>query len=162
MADASGKKSTRLREKSVDVNKVRFGSTSESPPGEQDQVSHLLSKHFFDAVLTKSQLQTLMLPAHMVHLLPRATVPVTLTYGDKDWNLSYRGDCARAAFDSEWRGFVKDNDLKCEDACVFELVENSGKNLKFKVHILRGDLPPEMVALVNSSGTTSDSPIVLD
>lgn len=98
----------------------------------------------------------------MVQLLPRATVPVTLTYGGKDWHLSYRGDCVRPAFDSGWRGFVKDNDLKCEDACVFELVENSGKNLKFKLHILRGDLPPELVALANFRGTTSDSPIVLD
>lgn len=69
MADASGNISTRLRERSVDVKKDRFGSTSESPPVEKNQVSHLVAKHFFDAVLTKSQLQTLVNVIHTHFIL---------------------------------------------------------------------------------------------
>lgn len=76
--------------------------------------------------------------------------------------MSYTGDCSFPMFDSNWKAFVLENELKVGDTCVFELMECSRTNLRFKVHILRGDLPPELLTKVNSRGKTSDAPIVLD
>ncbi|KZV21793.1 hypothetical protein F511_02951 [Dorcoceras hygrometricum] len=161
MADVSGNNSILLKEK---ASLERFGSTSESPQVEED--SYLQGGPFFDVVLTEAQLQrssALMLPGHIAELLPRATVPVTLTYNGKEWNSSYRGESSRhPRFDSRWKVFARDNDLKCGDACVFELLENSKENLRFKVIILRCDLPPELVEMVDSRGKSFDSPIFLE
>ncbi|XP_073136100.1 B3 domain-containing protein Os04g0386900-like [Henckelia pumila] len=174
MTVASGSIASRLRGKQ---RKASFGSTSQSPlveveveaeeDVEEEVVSHLLGVPFFDVIFTKSHMEkscALCLPAHMVQLLPLAIVPVILRYRGKDWNASYRGGSGRPtfAFDSEWKRFLSDNDLKCGDGCVFELVQNSRSNLRFKVHIFRGDLPPELVPVVDSRGMTFDSPIVLD
>lgn len=94
-------------------------------------------------------------------MLPQATGPVVLTYGGKTWTMSYSGDSNRPRFDSGWKAFITDNDLKCGDACVFEKMESSNTNT-FKVHILRVGLPPELQELVDSRGSTAGTPIVLD
>lgn len=76
--------------------------------------------------------------------------------------MSYIEDCGFPRFDCNWKAFVLENELNIGDACVFELMECSHTNLRFKIHILRGDLLPELFAKVNSRGKTSDAPIVLD
>ncbi|KAI3448970.1 hypothetical protein Pfo_005635 [Paulownia fortunei] len=141
---------------------ARLVSSSEA---EEDDIYHLSGKPFFDVILAKSHVMppyTLSLPTNMLLALPRATVPVALRHGGKNWKLSYIGDSSRPRFDSKWKTFVTENHLKFGDACVFELIEPSSTNLLFKVHILRGDLPPDLLAVVDSRGKTPDTPIVLD
>lgn len=65
-------------------------------------------------------------------------------------------------FDSGWRAFINDNNLKAGDACVFELIERSSKKLVFRVQILRGDIPPEFQGKVSSEGESSNTPIVIE
>lgn len=99
----------------------------------------------------------------MVRLLPSATVPVVLSHGGKNWNLSYNGDYKAPRFDSTWKRFVIENHLKLGDACVFELTENSNTNLRFNVHILRlDDMPTELLELMDSFGQTVETPICID
>lgn len=93
------------------------------------------------------------MPARMVQLLPRATIPVVLRHGGKNWNLSYKGDFKTPKFDPRWKTFVTENHLKVGDACVFELMDKSRTKLRFKVHILRLDnLPNELLELIESHG----------
>ena len=63
-------------------------------------------------------------------------------------------------FDTSWRSFVDDNNLKVGDACVFELEENNSKSIVFKVQILRGDIPPELLPKI-PVGTSIESPIII-
>ncbi|KAL8457619.1 hypothetical protein ACS0TY_035473 [Phlomoides rotata] len=103
------------------------------------------------------------MPTHMVPFLPRATVPVVHSYGGKNRNLSYNGDYKPPKFDRQWKIFVAENHLKIGDACVFELMENNGKNLRFKVHILGpGDMPAELQELIKSRGQTLEAPICIN
>ncbi|GFP93914.1 B3 domain-containing protein os04g0386900 [Phtheirospermum japonicum] len=130
---------------------------------EEDEIYYLTEKvPFFDVVLSKSHVNQLNLPVSGVSLLPRTAVPVVLRHGGKNWTVQYNGDSLRPRFDCKWKYFVIDNKLKQGDACVFEAIDPSPKNLTFKVHILRGELPPEMLALVDIRGKTSESPIVID
>lgn len=102
-----------------------------------------------------------MLPAKIHPVLPSYTIPAVLIYGGKEWNLNCygtKGSCKR--FDGSWRKFAEDNNLKVGDACVFELIEYSSKKLFFRVQILRGDIPPELLQKV--VGETEDSPIVIE
>ncbi|KAL2943724.1 hypothetical protein RDABS01_032071 [Bienertia sinuspersici] len=61
--------------------------------------------------------------------------------------------------DNRWKAFAEDNKLKVGDVCVFELMESSDTNLKFKVRVLRGDFPS---ALVGKQDGTIGNPIVVD
>ncbi|PIN25148.1 hypothetical protein CDL12_02090 [Handroanthus impetiginosus] len=133
---------------------------------EEDDISYLSGKPFFDVVLGMSHVSPsyqLPIPARIVRELPQATVPVVLRYNCKNWNLSYMGNCSSPRLDSKWKNFVNDNNLKIGDACVFELMENSSSNIRFKVHILRGDLPPELRAKVDGRGqATENNPMQVD
>lgn len=102
------------------------------------------------------------MPYAGIRLLPRATVPVVIRHGGKTWTVSYVGDTDRPRFDCQWKTFIIDNDLRCGDACVFELMESSSTNVTLKVHILRGDLPPELRELVDSRGATTNAPADID
>ncbi|KAL6565767.1 hypothetical protein OROHE_004822 [Orobanche hederae] len=107
---------------------------------------------FFDVILAKSHVNpgtSLILPVTVHKMLPCAVVPVVLRYGGKNWTVSYTGDSSRPRFGSKWKNFVIDNRLKCGDACVFELTDPSRTKPVFKVHILRADLPPELMELVD-------------
>ncbi|KAK6143094.1 hypothetical protein DH2020_023442 [Rehmannia glutinosa] len=68
----------------------------------------------------------------------------------------------RPRFGSKWKEFVIDNHLKSGDACVFELIEPVRIYPVLKVHILRGDLPPELLELMDTRGKTANAPIVID
>ncbi|KAL7083489.1 hypothetical protein ACP275_14G166200 [Erythranthe tilingii] len=98
----------------------------------------------------------------MTQRLPRATIPAVLRHGGKTWNVSYCGDAARPRFDYKWKAFVADNNLKIGYGCVFELMESDSKKAVFKVMIVRGDIPPELQALIDSRGKSEAAPIVID
>ncbi|XP_030553101.1 B3 domain-containing protein Os04g0386900-like [Rhodamnia argentea] len=129
--------------------------------GQEDGYWPLSGKPFFDLILSKSHLYpryNLFIPAGMQLLLPSQNTRVVLTYKDKTWDVMLYGKGKR--FDSSWRHFVDDNHLKAGDACVFELMECLSTKVTFKVQILRGDLPAELLA--NISGETAAAPIVIE
>lgn len=73
--------------------------------------------------------------------------------------MMYNGANRLKQFDrSSWGAFVNANDLKAGDGCVFELMECSSAKLVFRVQILRGDIPAEL--LENCIGE-ADKPIVV-
>ncbi|KAG8363534.1 hypothetical protein BUALT_Bualt19G0032400 [Buddleja alternifolia] len=140
-------------------------SSSEAAEVEENHIYHLSDKPFFDIVLVRSHVMPpyiLCLPVNVIDMLPRATIPVVLRHKGKNWNMSYAGDSSRPRFGPKWRTFVTENNLKVGDACVFELMEPTNTNLKLRVLILRGDTPPELLALVDTRGKTSVTPIVVD
>lgn len=89
-------------------------------------------------------------------------------HGGREWKLKYSGKRKRPTFlSSDWKAFVVDNNLKCEDACVFEVVESTPTMSKLRVLILRGTnwLPPELEAkvhAVDSLGMTPETAIEID
>ncbi|KAL0464364.1 UNVERIFIED_CONTAM: B3 domain-containing protein [Sesamum latifolium] len=148
----------------LEKQKFKLPMKLEAAKPEEDDIPYLTGKPFFDVVLAKSHVNPIyhfQLPVRITRELPRTTIPVVLRYNRKNWNLDYIGNCTNPRFDPKWRTFVDDNKLEIGDACVFELMERSAMNIKFKVHILKGDLPPELQAVINSRGTMED-PIELD
>ncbi|PIA58646.1 hypothetical protein AQUCO_00500533v1 [Aquilegia coerulea] len=146
-------------------------SQHQSPP--QDHTSSISDeehwplsddKPYFHVVFLKSQVSgiyQLVLPTKMSSILPQAVVPVVLTRLDKNWKMNYIGEgLSHKRFDSGWKNFVIDNNLKVGDGCVFELSECSKDCLKFRVQILEGDFPSELLDRVD--GKCSDTPILID
>ncbi|URD87805.1 B3 DNA binding domain [Musa troglodytarum] len=88
--------------------------------------------------------------------LPNTCVPLTLHFKKKIWEMRYYGDRAQRRFDSGWKHFANDNNLKIGDCCFFELMDD--KNFTFRVQLLRGDLPAECL----NNGLSSDRPILID
>ncbi|OWM83253.1 hypothetical protein CDL15_Pgr012734 [Punica granatum] len=83
----------------------------------------------------------------MSDILPSKDIPTVLMYSGKEWKMVYYGDPKKVKrFNSEWKHFVDDNDLKAEDVCVFELMVCTARQVKFKVQILRDDIPPALQA----------------
>ncbi|KAK6919834.1 B3 DNA binding domain [Dillenia turbinata] len=117
-----------------------------------DEFFMLSDKYYFASTLTKSHVKSsyhMGVPLKMFSLLPNATIPAVLTYQNKDWKLLYHGENPKnKRFGVGWRDFVTDNDLKIGDACVFELRECGNEKLKFRVQILRGDFPDELLARI--------------
>lgn len=91
-------------------------------------------------------------------LLPSQDTQAVLTYKDKTWDVMLNTKAKR--FDFSWRHFVDDNHLKTGDACVFELMECQSTKVIFKVQILRGDFPAELLAKI--SGETAGAPIIIE
>ncbi|KAL7126035.1 hypothetical protein ABFS83_14G158100 [Erythranthe nasuta] len=142
--------------------RAEFGSSSEA---DEEEICYLSGKPYFDIIIGKTHLDRprgLYTPISMTQRLPRATIPAVLRHGGKTWNMSYCGDAARPRFDYKWKAFVADNNLKIGDGCVFELMEPDSKNAVFKVMIVRGDIPPELQALIDSRGKSEAVPIVID
>ncbi|KAK6918079.1 B3 DNA binding domain [Dillenia turbinata] len=96
-------------------------------------------------------------PCKLFPFLSNATVPIVLTYQNKDWKVLYHGENLKnKRCDIGWRDFEIDNDLKIGDACVFELRECGDEKLKFRIQILRVDFPGELLA---KNGGTDVFPI---
>lgn len=94
---------------------------------------HLMSFHF----------DVQFLPAKMYDILPSKDVPAVFTCKGKEWEMAYHGGRTKGKrFSLEWKRFADDNDLHVGDACVFELMVCTARQLKFHVQILRGDIPP--------------------
>ncbi|XP_052194685.1 B3 domain-containing protein Os04g0386900-like isoform X2 [Diospyros lotus] len=120
-----------------------------------DEFWPLSGKPYFSVVIAKTHIKPayhLYLPNKMLPYLPPNPAPVVLTFRGKSWEMEYNADRNNKAFDSKWRKFANDNDLKLGDACIFELME-SNPALKFRVQILRGDFPAE---LLERDGNNSD------
>ncbi|RZC58055.1 hypothetical protein C5167_005360 [Papaver somniferum] len=62
-------------------------------------------------------------------------------------------------FDSSWKHFVHDNNLRFEDGCVFELTEHRDNCINFRIQILDGDIPSELLDRVE--GQTIEHPITI-
>lgn len=73
------------------------------------------------------------------------------------WNGSHK--TTKSLDRKSWKAFVDDNNLKAGDGCVFELTECSSTRLVFRVQILRGDIPAELLAKV--IGEDAEKSIVL-
>ncbi|XP_050280742.1 B3 domain-containing protein Os04g0386900-like [Quercus robur] len=133
---------------------------------QENQHWPLSGKPYFDIVLAKSHVKPLYqmgVPAKLHSIIPSLVVPTVLTYCGKNWEMSCNGtQRTHKKFDSGWRAFINDNNLKVGDACVFELIERSSKKLVFRVQILRGDIPPEFQGKVSSEGESSNTPIVIE
>ncbi|XP_072974023.1 B3 domain-containing protein Os04g0386900-like [Typha angustifolia] len=126
---------------------------------EEEESVPLSGKPYFTSILAKSQVQgpyQMVIPSRFYSFLPTECVPVVLSYRKKNWEMRYYGDRSLRRFDSGWRHFAVDNNLRIGDACVLQLMDE--KNLKFEVRILRGDIPEEFAV----NGQSSDSPIVIE
>ncbi|GAU28936.1 hypothetical protein TSUD_59460 [Trifolium subterraneum] len=142
-----------------------------------DGIKPLSGKPYFHVIISKTHLR----PRYAVgpsgnicSTLPSVAVPTILNCRGKSWEVIYNGQNRCKQFDSRgWENFVKGNNLKLGDACVFELMEHGEKKIVFEVQILRGDFPNECAGIGESEvepiilydfpGTgESDSPFVID
>ncbi|KAI9186095.1 hypothetical protein LWI28_013745 [Acer negundo] len=112
-----------------------------------DEFWPLSGKPYFEIILSKTHLHPLYqigIPSKIHSLLPSRDIPTFISYKGKEWKMVYYGKGqSRKRFDSSWKTFVIDNNLKVGDACVFELTELSEEKLRFRAQILRGDIPSQ-------------------
>ncbi|KAF4347304.1 hypothetical protein CsatB_025435 [Cannabis sativa] len=145
-------------------------STTCNEEGEEDEELCPISgkNPFFSLFMSKSNLNPnyrLVLPAKIHPVLPSLIIPAVLTYKRNKWTMLFNGTSQLLKrFDNSWKNFAEDNKLEINDACVFELIENSSTNLVFKVQILRGDLPTELLPKIIETKMvgTVESPIVIE
>uniref|UniRef100_A0A7C9D4I8 TF-B3 domain-containing protein n=1 Tax=Opuntia streptacantha TaxID=393608 RepID=A0A7C9D4I8_OPUST len=125
-----------------------------------DETEPLSGKPFFHVLLQKSHIvNPLTIPVKISRMLPSDAVPVVLTHGSRMWDMTYNGNHpTHKRLDPRWRTFVADNKLQVGDACLFELME-CGSTIKFKVQILRGNFPFEL--LLRQDGS-KDRPVIID
>ncbi|PRQ56900.1 putative transcription factor B3-Domain family [Rosa chinensis] len=115
-----------------------------------DEFWPLSGKPFFDIILAKSHVNPkcqMSIPSKLHPLLLSCSVPVVLTFGGKTWEMTCNtANNAQKFFDRpSWKAFVDDNNLKVGDGCVFELTECSSTKLVFRVQILRGEIPAQLL-----------------
>ncbi|XP_027080584.1 B3 domain-containing protein Os04g0386900-like isoform X1 [Coffea arabica] len=141
-------------------------SGSSSGMAEMDDIEYWTisgKKPYFDIILAKSHVGPrfqLFLPTTIVPELPSAMVPVVLTSCGKNWNTVYYGDRTGKRFGPSWKKFASDNELKTGDCCFFELMESTMAQIKFKVIILRGDLP--VLRFAEGDGETPEKAIIIE
>lgn len=101
-----------------------------------------------------------LVPTKLHKILPGRLVRVVLTYQGNIWETKYNGAHPKyKSFIGSWRAFVDDNKLKVGDALVFELVKDHCSILVFRVRILRGDIPSELLQKV---GETEHATVIMD
>ncbi|PRQ56903.1 putative transcription factor B3-Domain family [Rosa chinensis] len=128
-----------------------------------DEFWPLSGKPFFDIIFTKSHVKPLYqmeIPAKLNPVLPAgASFPMVLSFGDKSWEMIYNETKRLKLVDRQsWRAFVDDNSLKAGDGCIFELTGCDSTKVVFKVQILRGDIPAELVEKYSSE---TEKPIII-
>lgn len=86
---------------------------------------------------------------------------MVLTFAGKSWEMTWNGShkTTKSLCRKSWKAFIDDNNLKVGDGCVFELTECNSTRLIFRVQILRGDIPDELLAKV--IGEDAEKSIVL-
>ncbi|GJN33630.1 hypothetical protein PR202_gb22250 [Eleusine coracana subsp. coracana] len=101
-------------------------------------------------------------PKSLAPFLPPSTVPATLTWRGRSWDMRFTGGRQIQRLEAGWRGFALDNGLRLGDGCVFELLDGAagGGTVKFIVQVLRADIPPAIRE--RAGGYTSSSPIEID
>ncbi|KAM3357753.1 B3 domain-containing protein [Capsicum galapagoense] len=120
-------------------------------------------KSYIDMILTKSNVKpiySLYIPKKMNKELPSAGAPVVLTYGRKEWHMFYGGIKFKHKL-IEWKKFANDNNLKEGDGLLLELIECSTSKIHFRVQILNGDFPAELIPKYGK-GATSEELILID
>ncbi|XP_051116975.1 B3 domain-containing protein REM16-like [Andrographis paniculata] len=128
-----------------------------------EDIPFLCGKPYFDVVLTPTNVAPrcdFMMPAKFTTRLPAANVPAALKYKRAKWDVLYLGSNANPRFNCKWKVFVNDNKLQANDVCVFELLESSSTGIKFKVHILRHELPPQLQSL-GPVGSSFENPVLI-
>lgn len=126
----------------------------------EDEFWPLSGEPFFSVILTKSHVSPvcqMALPVKIYPSLPLPPCPVVLSYHGKKWNMTYVANGHRKRFDPKWRQFVIDNDLNAGDACVFEISKCNDTIIEFRVQILRGDIPSELL-----EDGSANTPITID
>ncbi|KAL6137367.1 hypothetical protein ACLB2K_062659 [Fragaria x ananassa] len=122
----------------------------------------LSGKPFFDIILTKSHVKPIYqmgIPAELDPILPSGSIHTVLVYGDKSWEMTYNGEKRHKQFNRKsWGAFVDENNLKAGDALVFELMECNSTQIGFRVQILRGDIPQELIEKANHE---AEQPVVI-
>lgn len=114
----------------------------------------------WSSVGAKPSLLTLMIqviPRSFHQFLPQASVPVVFSCRNKTWKMRYSGQLALKRINTGWRQFAVDNNLKVGDGCVYELMDS--ENLRFRVQILRGEVPPPSAYEV--AGRSSSNPVII-
>ncbi|KAK9923833.1 hypothetical protein M0R45_032233 [Rubus argutus] len=123
----------------------------------------LSGKPYFDIILTKSHVKPLYqlgIPPKLDPILPSGSIPMVLTFGDKSWEMTYNGEKRHKLLDRQsWGAFVDENNLKAGDGLVFELKECNKTKIIFRVQILRGDIPDELLEM---AARESEKPIVIE
>ncbi|KAI3976526.1 hypothetical protein MKX01_008384 [Papaver californicum] len=142
-------------EEEQDKMKINDTATTE----EQDEPYFLTDKLYFHCILGKTQLYIMGIPKSFNQLLPGKEVPVILPYQNKTWKVKYQGNSEFKRFDSSWKYFVQENNLRPGDGCVFELTEHNNNCINFRIQILDGDIPSELLDRVE--GQTIDHPITI-
>jgi hypothetical protein len=99
-------------------------------------------------------------PKSLAPFLPGTTVPATVTWHGRSWEMRFTGGRQIQRLEAGWRGFALDNGLKLGDGCVFELVDGRAERVVFRVQVLRADIPAEIRE--RAGGYTSSSPILID
>ncbi|CAN4110488.1 unnamed protein product [Withania somnifera] len=120
-------------------------------------------KPYVDMILTKTSVKpayNLYLPKKMTNELPSAGAPTVLTCGQKKWDMFYGGIKSNNRITIGWKEFVDDNNIKEGDGLVLELSECSVSKIHFRVQILRGDFPAELIP-EDEEGANSNNPILV-
>lgn len=120
-------------------------------------------KPYFAVVLSKSHVSPkfqMFLPVSIIPELPSAVVPVVLTCCGKSWKTVYYGDRMAKRFASSWKEFASDNELETGDCCFFELTDCMPTQIKFKVVIVRGNLP--ILSSAEGDGKTPETAIMIE
>ncbi|KAL6650719.1 hypothetical protein ACP70R_009644 [Stipagrostis hirtigluma subsp. patula] len=174
IAGSKGKQVLNSEEKSGDAavgpsdDRPDLRSMPETPCAEgiQPRVLPLLGKPYFACVMCKSHVQPpfqVVVPKSLAPFLPSCTVPATLTWGGRCWEMRFTGGRQIQRLEAGWRGFALDNGLRLGDGCVFELANVGGAEAEavtFRVQVLHADIPAAIRE--RAGGYTSSSPIVID
>ncbi|XP_050387012.1 B3 domain-containing protein Os04g0386900-like [Argentina anserina] len=128
-----------------------------------DEFWPLSGKPYFDVILTKSHVKPIYqmeIPPKLDSVLPAGnSVPMVLSFGEKSWEMTFSETKRLKLVDRHsWKSFVDDNSLKAGDGCVFELISCDSTKVLFKVQILRGDIPAE---LMEKYSNEAEKPIVI-
>ncbi|XP_062186220.1 B3 domain-containing protein Os04g0386900-like [Phragmites australis] len=170
IAGTKGKAVVNSAEKSGDAavspsERPDLRSVSEKPCVEriQPRILPLLGKPYFTCIIRKSHVQPpfqVVVPKSLAPFLPSSTVPATLTWSGRSWEMRFTGGRQIQRLEAGWRSFALDNGLRLGDGCVFELVDGAAEAVTFRVQVLRDDIPAAIRE--KAGGYTSSSPIVID
>ncbi|KAK4748038.1 hypothetical protein SAY87_014624 [Trapa incisa] len=144
MTEASWSSSKLVRSSAPEKHTV----SGAAAPWEDDKIQPLSGNPFFSIVMCPSHVKpvyNLYVPNKMYDILPPKDMAADFMYRGREWETVYHGKRTKGKrFGPEWKHFVEDNDLKVGDACVFELMVCTSRQLKFRVQILRDEIPPEL------------------
>ncbi|RCV33303.1 hypothetical protein SETIT_7G073500v2 [Setaria italica] len=129
----------------------------------QPRIVPLLGKPYFTCIMCKSHVHPpfqVVVPRSLAPFLPDATVPATVTWRGRSWEMRFTGGRQIQRLEAGWRGFALDNGLRLGDGCVLELVDGNPEGVVFRAQVLRADIPAAIRE--RAGGYTSSAPILID